>query len=188
MKGPAVSDDPGSGSPAQWILAIARDGDRVAFAHLFNLFGPRLKGFVMRQGLSAAAAEELVQDAMLAVWRKAGSFDPQRASAATWIFTIARNLRIDLQRRTRSQVLPSLIDEAEAAGGEEIYMAAQDRALVHEALARLNEEQRRIVELSYFHEEPQSEIARSLGIPLGTVKSRIRLALARLRSFLDDQA
>jgi RNA polymerase sigma-70 factor (ECF subfamily) len=174
---------------AALMAAIAERGDRAAFAALFNEFAPRLKGFLARSGLPSAAAEELVQETMLAVWRKAGSYDPSRASVATWIYTISRNLRIDLLRRQRSEAAttrPDPSEEGEEPERPDAMMMGLERAeQVREALRRLSKEQSHIVQLSFFAEKPHSQIAQELGIPLGTVKSRVRLAIHRLRSLLD---
>ncbi|WP_394021585.1 sigma-70 family RNA polymerase sigma factor [Xanthobacter pseudotagetidis] len=171
------------------ILAIARDADRSAFADLFRHFAPRLKAYLVRTGLPANAAEELAQETMLAVWRKASYFDPARAGAATWIFTIARNLRIDLLRRERHRSTLDAGTDGEPVdetSGETMLMTAERAARVRAALSALSEEQAAIVRLSFFQEKPHSAIARELGIPLGTAKSRVRLALARLRVLLED--
>ncbi len=172
------------------ILAIATSGDRVAFAALFKHFAPRLKTFLMRSGLSPTAAEEVAQETMLSVWRKASYFDPAKAGAATWIFTIARNLKIDALRRERPVVqLPSDADETpdDAPGSEALMITAEREAKVRTALGALSTEQARIVQLSFFQDKPHAQIAAELGIPLGTAKSRVRLALSRLRALLDDQ-
>jgi len=171
------------------VLAIARHRDRQAFVLVFKHFAPRLKTFLMRSGLMPNTAEEIAQETLLAVWRKASYFDPARAGAATWIFTIARNLRIDHLRRTRQPDAggfdPS--DEAEPPLASEAMLLASEReAQLRTALAGLNPEQAMILRLSYFSEKPHSEIARQLALPLGTVKSRIRLAMSRLRALLDD--
>jgi RNA polymerase sigma-70 factor (ECF subfamily) len=171
------------------LLAVASAQDRQAFASLFKHFAPRVKSYVMRSGLASSVAEEIAQATMLAVWRKASFFDPARAGAATWIFTIARNLRIDHQRRERAPetLAPDASGEAEPPpSGEALMIAAERETRVRDALGSLSEEQALIVRLSFFSEKPHAEIARELGIPLGTVKSRARLALARLRNLLDD--
>lgn len=171
------------------IVAIAQRADREAFARLFRHFAPRIKGFLVRNGLPANAAEELAQETLLAVWRKAGYFDPARAAASTWIFTIARNLSIDLKRRERygdTFRAEAQEDEVDETSGETILMTAERDARVQAALAKLSEEQATILRLSFFQEKPHSQIAQELGIPLGTAKSRVRLALSRLRSLLED--
>ena len=171
------------------ILAIAERGDREAFARLFRHFAPRVKAFLMRGGLSPNAAEELAQETLLAVWRKASYFDPARAAASTWIFTIARNLSIDLKRRERyidTTSSATLEEEADETSGETILMTAEREARVRAALSKLSEEQAAIVRLSFFQDKPHAQIAQELGIPLGTAKSRVRLALSRLRALLED--
>lgn len=170
------------------LLAVARNEDRQAFARLFQYFAPRLKSYLMRPGMTPGAAEEIAQETMLTVWRKASYFDPARAGAATWVFTIARNLRIDHQRRYHrpddGAIDPS--DEPDQPpSGEAILLTAEREAKVREALKTLSEDQATIVRLSFFDETPHAEIARVLDIPLGTVKSRVRLAMGRLRAFLD---
>jgi len=168
---------------------IAECRDRGAFQELFAHFAPRVKAYAMKLGASAQAAEDLAQEAMLTVWRKAGLFDPTRAAASTWIFTIARNLRIDLLRRERLMRLdggdPSLAPESEPDAGEGFDMRQDGEALAR-ALCTLPAEQSQIVMLSFFSDKPHSQIAAELGIPLGTVKSRLRLAMARLRACLGE--
>ncbi|WP_393982301.1 sigma-70 family RNA polymerase sigma factor [Xanthobacter nonsaccharivorans] len=171
------------------IVAIATRADRDAFARLFRHFAPRLKAFLMKGGLSANAAEELAQETMLTVWRKATYYDPARAAASTWIFTIARNLSIDLKRRERygdTARVEMQDEEVDETSGETILMSQERDARVRAALAKLSEEQATIVRLSFFQEKPHSQIAQELGIPLGTAKSRVRLALSRLRTLLED--
>lgn len=168
---------------------IAEARDRAAFQELFEHFAPRVKAYAMKLGASAQGAEDLAQEAMLTVWRKAGLFDPARAAASTWIFTIARNLRIDLLRRERLMRLdggdPSLAPESEPDAGEG-FEARQDGEALARALATLPAEQSQIVMLSFFSDKPHSQIAEELNIPLGTVKSRLRLAMARLRASLGE--
>jgi RNA polymerase sigma factor (sigma-70 family) len=186
-------DEPRSPAPAvdyaECIVAVARQGDRTAFGRLFEYFGPRLKSYFIRAGLTASQAEELAQETMLTVWRKADQFDPSRAGASTWIFVIARNLRIDLLRRKRSEqsALADPFEENDAPLlADETVGAAEREARVRAALRELSPEQSAVVRLSFFSDTPHGEIARQLGIPLGTVKSRIRLAVARLRELLGD--
>jgi RNA polymerase sigma-70 factor (ECF subfamily) len=172
------------------IDAVARTQDRNAFARLFGYFAPRVKSFLMRSGLEDAAAEEVAQEVMIAVWRKASYFDPGKAGASTWVFTIARNQRIDRLRRTRSRTADHLLDPTDELdmppSGEDIAIVAEREEGVRKALESLPIDQSTIVRLSFFAEKPHAEIARELGIPLGTVKSRVRLALNRLRTLLDS--
>ena len=176
------------------IQTIAARQDREAFAELFNHFAPRVKAFLRRAGASDAQAEEIAQEAMLSVWRKAALFDPAASGAATWIFTIARNLRIDAIRRERRGGAIR-VDEAEAEYevddaplADERVAAAQSEARVREALATLPSEQLAVIQMSFFEEQAHAEIARTLRIPLGTVKSRVRLAMKRLRGLLEAES
>lgn len=171
------------------VAAIAASADRQAFAILFRHFAPRVKTFLMRSGLPALTAEELAQETLLSVWRKASYFDPGRAGVATWIFTIARNLRIDHLRQQRRRDAQEEDPSEEADGpptGESVLITAEREAIVRRALTQLSDEQATVVKLSYFGDKPHSEIASELGIPIGTVKSRIRLAMLRLRALVDD--
>ena len=184
-------------APATWpaadlgrmIVAIAETADRAAFSSLYDHFAPRVISYLTRLGAPPNVAEELTQETLLTVWRKAAYFDPERAAASTWIFTIARNLRIDYLRRNRTPAdLASDPSQAPDTppGVDAAMISSEQDERVREALSLLSTEQADIVRLFYFQEKPHSEIARVLGLPLGTVKSRIRLALGRLRTLLDD--
>jgi RNA polymerase sigma-70 factor (ECF subfamily) len=179
---------PSTASPEQLIQAIATRGDRLAFTVLFQRFAPRVKAYLMQLGLDAGSAEELAQEALLLVWRNAAQYDSGRASAAAWIFTIARNLRIDVARRTRlATSIADPLDEPAATPLADAILAAEDRGIrLRAALASLPAEQADVVRLSYFDDRPHADIERVLGIPLGTVKSRLRLAMSRLRALLED--
>lgn len=176
---------------ADLVVAIAARQDREAFAALFALFAGRVKSWMMRSGASAEIAEEIAQETMLTVWRKASLYDPGRATVSAWVFTIARNARIDRLRkdkRARQHLQYELIelDQEEPDRPDGLLDAAQREARVRKALEKLPEDQVRIVRLSFFDGRPHSEIAEHLGIPLGTVKSRLRLAMGRLRQSLGD--
>lgn len=171
--------------------ALALTGDRQAFAALFKHFAPRLKTYLVRLGTAEGLAEELVQEAMVMVWRKAAQFDPVRASASTWIFTIARNLRVDHFRRIGNQPTGAGDDSEEgvdqpdtAPQPEEGLLTRQRESGVRHALKQLAPEQAHVLQLSFFEDKPHARIAQELGIPLGTVKSRVRLAVQRLRQLL----
>lgn len=171
-----------------WLVAIAARGDREAFAALFGHFAPRVKGYLLRLGLPGAQAEELAQETMLTVWRKAEQFDPATQGASAWIFTIARNLRVDAVRRDRLAPRLELMAEEPPPppAADATVEAAQHGERVRAALAALPAEQAEVVRLSFYDDRPHAEIEQALGIPLGTVKSRLRLAMSRLRNLLDD--
>lgn len=165
------------------IEAVAATRDRDAFARLFEHFAPRLKAYLMRAGAPPGAAEDFAQDAMLTVWRKADLFDPRRASAATWIFTIARNRRLDaLRRESRPLPLPEMsLAPEEPEQPDAQVSGAEEAARLNAAMTDLSPEQLEVLRLAFFQGDPHSEIARKLNLPLGTVKSRIRKAMMKLR-------
>jgi RNA polymerase sigma-70 factor, ECF subfamily len=168
---------------------IAADRDRAAFAALFDHFAPRVKAFMMRKGAGSELAEDLVQEAMIAVWTKAGYYSSDRGSVTTWIFTVARNLRIDRIRRESGAKLTELGDYDEPDGSpasDDMLIRLQEDGLVAQALKTLPDEQKQILLMSYVEDIPQSEIALRLHLPLGTVKSRMRLAYRRLRGQLEQ--
>jgi RNA polymerase sigma-70 factor (ECF subfamily) len=167
------------------LLAVGKDRDRAAFVILFEYFAPRLKSFLLRQGTSLELVEEVVQETMVNVWRRADTYDPQKASSATWIFTIGRNMRVDLLRKERRPA-PDMDDPAYAAEPEplahEVIERRQDTARLREEIAELPEDQRNVLFMAFLDGKSHGQIAEDLSLPLGTVKSRIRLAIARLRS------
>ncbi|MGY9107581.1 MAG: sigma-70 family RNA polymerase sigma factor, partial [Alphaproteobacteria bacterium] len=183
--------EPDSPNWAELIEAVALRRDRAAFSTLYEHFAPRIKGFMRRSGSVEGAAEELAQETLLKVWRKADSFDPKTAGAAAWIFTIARNLRIDAFRRGKRRGENQTTDiDAEFVLDETplpdaMFAASQTDARVLKALSNLSDEQTKVVELSFYQEKAHAEIAEVLQIPLGTVKSRLRLAMVKLRSSLE---
>ncbi|CUI95074.1 Sigma-K factor [Cognatishimia activa] len=174
-----------------WMLAVKNNRDRVAFGMIFDFYAPRLKGFVMRTGVSGAQAEEIVQEVLLTVWRKADQFDPHRAQVSSWIYQIARNRQIDVIRK-ESRVMPEelstdLKDEgASHEDASQIMAVEQEAETLRMALARLKPGQREMVEKAYLGELSHSEIQAETGLPLGTIKSRIRLGLEKLRHELKE--
>jgi len=168
-----------------WIsqLDAVRDHkDKVAFGDLFSHFAPRVKSFLMKSGSPPEMAEECAQEVMVTVWNKAHLFDGSKASVSTWIFTIARNRRIDMirkQRRPEPEDLPWGPQDAPSAA--DTLCLQQETELLGQAIAELPIKQRQLIERAYFGELTHAEIASETGLPLGTIKSRIRLALDRLR-------
>lgn len=182
---PDTSGQRASNPAVQWVEMMIRvrdHRDRVAFAALFSHFAPRIKGFLIKSGADAGMAEECAQDVMTILWRKAEQFDPTRASVSTWIFTIARNRRIDMLRRQRRPEPEELPWGPEPEPDQvDVIAHQQDTELLGKALRALPSAQRDLIEKAYFGDLSQSEIAKITGLPLGTIKSRLRLALDRLR-------
>lgn len=171
------------------LKAIASSQDRKAFEEVFRHFAPRVKAYLSKAGGDAGAAEELMQETMAAVWRKAAQFDPAKASASTWIFTIARNLKIDAYRRERRPELdpddPALVPEEEPPA-DSAFEARQTAEAIHDVLATLSQAEQEVLKLAFFEDKSQSAIASQLGIPLGTVKSRMRLSFGKLRTAMSE--
>jgi RNA polymerase sigma-70 factor (ECF subfamily) len=172
-----------------WIAAIAARQDRAAFASLFVYYAPKVKALLMRAGASAELAEDIAQDALLTVWNKASQFDAQRASPSAWIYTIARNLRIDKLRQEQRAKLFADAAAAEPEDSErpdhELDVSQRDER-IRAAIRELPEDQLRVVELSFVEGLPHADIAQILSLPLGTVKSRLRLAMTKLRNVLGE--
>lgn len=200
--GPEADARGAAATLAGHVVAVGRRRDRAAFAALFAHFAPRVRTYLLRGGMTEARAEELAQETMLMVWRKAALFDPGRAAASTWLFAIARNLRADAFRRDRPRTAPvggaggelppgaaaaaAAVPDA-APGAEEMLASARREARLRDALRALPREQARVLELAYFGYRSHAEIGRELGVPLGTVKGRLRLALGRLRAALGGE-
>ena len=199
------SDGKGSGGPpkppgetlgdlertrfADLLGLIATRQDRPAFAELFAYYAPRVKSFLLRLGADNAQAEEIAQDVMVTVWRKAALFDRAQASVSTWIFRIARNRRIDVFRRTKKpdldpeepMILPSGVEAPDAR-----IEAMETETRVRAAMKDLPEDQLQLLRLAFYEGLSHREIAEKLDLPLGTVKSRIRLAFGKMKARLDN--
>ncbi len=174
------------------LLAIGAHRDETAFSEVYAHFAGRIKSFLMSRGLEDSIAEELVQEIMLLVWRRAESFDPKKAAASTWIYTIARNRRIDYLRGN-SRIEVEFEDEMLELDDDEMTQEqsvdlAQQSGLLQDAIKRLPQEQQHVMHLSYFRGQSHGAIAEWLGLPIGTVKSRIRLAMKSIRTDLETTA
>jgi RNA polymerase sigma-70 factor, ECF subfamily len=180
---------PGPRFMAEYLQRVAEKGDVDAFRALFQMYAPRVKSYMMRQGADPNTAEELAQETLLTVWRKAALYSGDKGSATTWIYTIARNLRIDRLRKEMTWVqLPEGHDEkaSDDMAPDEVVSEAERRVRVQTALAGLPADQHEVVALSYVEGLSHSEIAERLGLPLGTVKSRMRLAYLKIRESVED--
>jgi RNA polymerase sigma-70 factor, ECF subfamily len=174
---------------ADHIEAIAHKQDRSAFAEIFSYYAPRVKGYLIRLGMGAQQAEELSQDVMLTVWRKAPLYDRTVAAPSTWIFTIARNRRIDVMRKHRFTEFeltdPALVGEDPERPDDYVEARSRDNR-VRKAIENLPADQADIIKQAFFNDWSHSEVAEKTGLPLGTVKSRLRLAFGRLRQALEE--
>ena len=172
---------------SQLLAQVGRTHDVEVYERLFRHFAPRVKAYMARTG-SAAQAEELMQETMVSVWNKAAMYDPARGAASTWIFSIARNLRIDFYRREKHPEFdendPALQPASPPSAADVAMESEQSARLVRAALQSLPPDQAEVMRLAYFEDISQSEIATALSLPLGTVKSRMRLAFQKLRSVL----
>jgi RNA polymerase sigma-70 factor, ECF subfamily len=174
---------------ADLLQRVAASGDVDAFRALFKAYAPRIKSYMLRQGADSATAEELSQETLLTVWRKAALYSDEKGSATTWIFTIARNLRIDrLRREVAWQPLPENNAEQPSndPGPDEELSERERGERVRSVMAELPPEQTEVVTLAFIQGLSHSEIAARLGLPLGTVKSRMRLAYHKIRDALED--
>ncbi len=174
---------------AALVADVAERRDREAFTRIFDHFAPRLKAYLMRLGTDGALSEEIVQDVMTTLWRKAAQFDPSRSSVSTWLYRIARNRRIDLARRERGPLDADepMLQPAAPPDLENLMDDQRREEVVRAVLVSLPEEQLKLVRLAFFEGLSHSQIAENTGLPLGTVKSRIRLAFTRLRRMLETE-
>ena len=183
---PAVSQTPFQ-ETTQWLLAVRDQRDRAAFAKLYTHFAPRLKAMLLKSGLRDGRAEDIVQEVMLAVWHKAPQFDPHRAEASGWIYRIARNRHIDLMRARKGLSDDVAEEQADSAPDAfQILALEQEQTALRAALQTLAPAQRQLLQKAFFEELPHSQISAVTGLPLGTIKSRIRLGLAKIRRDLSD--
>jgi RNA polymerase sigma-70 factor (ECF subfamily) len=180
---PSGGPMPEAGEASGWLVRLAERRDRAAFALLFRQYAPRLKQFFLGRGQSDQGAEELVQEVMLRLWRKAEQFDPRRGPAGAWIFVIARSCLLDdVRRRRRAEIIDGDAEPPPTEAGE-----PGDRRDLSRALATLPAEQAEVIMHSYYRGLSLAEIAVDQKVPLGTVKTRARLALARLRQLFGNR-
>lgn len=192
-----VSQTPGEAAPdpRYWALqmsAVAVQRDRASFMRIYDFFAPRLRRYLRNLGVAEHLAEELVQDALLTLWRKAALFDPARASLSTWLFRISRNLYIDHVRRephwTPVQEGMDRMDLLESDRGDSQPESFTDYDTLNHAIDRLPPVQAKLVRMSYLEAKSHGEISRELDMPLGTVKSSLRRAFAKLQASMRSPA
>lgn len=173
------------------IDAIVKHGDREAFAGLFDYFAPKLKAYYRKGGIESMLAEDMAQETMLSVWRHAPKFSAEAGSPSTWIFTIARNVMIDALRRQKSRsgdLSDPILQPEPIETADDLIDAQQRYRQLKVGLSKLPEEQATVLKMAFFDHKAHGEIASETGLPLGTVKSRIRLAMHRLRNELGELA
>lgn len=174
------------------VMAIANQRDQSAYRRVFEHFGPRVKSYLLGLKIAPDQVDDVLQEVMIAVWHKASSYRPEKAAVSTWIFTIARNKHIDRIRRDKFQTYDAVDDdaaEAEVADhdiADQQLLTMQRKQAVQAALSKLPEDQMTVISMSFLKDMAHGEIANSLDLPLGTVKSRIRLGFQRLRQELGD--
>jgi RNA polymerase sigma factor (sigma-70 family) len=189
---PPISDTGNASRAPEWarlVQAVALNQDRQAFTTLFDHFAPRIEMHLQRLGLDAGQAEEIAQDVMVTLWRKASLFDPAKSSLSTWLYRIARNRRIDLSRRDRTDFVdpqsPAILDIAAEGQIDQALDGQQRDDIVRNLIQALPPEQLGLVKLAFYESLSHAQIAERTGVPLGTVKSRLRLAFTRLRRELE---
>ena len=173
------------------IRQVAQNLDREAFGQLFDHLAPKIKALLIRRGLDRPSAEDVMQEVMITVWTKAGLYDATRGSLNAWVFTIARNALIDRVRRRKPELSIDMIewDPVDESEGSEEHMLREERATkLRTAMKMIAPEQFAILRLAFQEELTQTEIAGKLGLPLGTVKSRMRLAYSHLRNSLEPNS
>ncbi len=170
------------------IELIGKNQDKSAFSNIFKHFAPRLKSFLVKAGSTDMQAEEVIQEVMIAIWTKSSTYDSNKSSVSTWVYTIARNKRIDKIRKEKRHYI-SESDEGleipvDSTQEKEIFSAQVSNSL-KKYMSNLPEEQSKLLKLSYFYNKTHADISEELKIPLGTVKSRIRLALTKMRHLVE---
>ncbi|MGH1486330.1 MAG: sigma-70 family RNA polymerase sigma factor [Cellvibrionaceae bacterium] len=185
-----------SGTPAEWnqyLLKVGKTQDRASFKVLYDHFGPLIKSYFMAKFPSQHSLQmmdELVQEVMIKVWQKAMTFDPAKAAASTWIFTLARNTRIDMLRRqnkyanTSSLETEDIWEDTTENGPYTLLQHNRNAGQIQQSLKQLPEEQSLVIRKVYMESKSHSEVAEELSLPLGTVKSRVRLAQSKLQSLI----
>ena len=177
---------------AAWLDRIAVHRDDGALSDLFEVYGPKLKGWLKARGVGSGTAEDIVQDVMIKVWTHAELFDPQKASFATWVYRLTRNKWIDHQRKhgrvdIRDPELMKVIADDEIPSAEEGFITQQSKKILHDHIARLTEAQKMAIRMAFLEFKTHKQISAETGLPLGTVKTRIRSAINALKTSLASE-
>ena len=172
---------------AQWLTSIAQKQDVRALSDLFEIYGPKLKGWLMARGVDNGTAEDIVQDVMIKVWTKSASFDPVKASFATWVYRMTRNRWIDHKRKhgrmdVRDPELMKIIADDEVPSAEDNFIIQQNSDILKEQIAQLTSAQQMAIQMAFMEYKTHKEISEETGLPLGTVKTRIRSAIQALKA------
>lgn len=177
---------------AVWLLSIAENQDAKALSDLFEIYGPKLKGWLMARGVGSGTAEDIVQDVMIKVWTRAGKFDPKKASFATWVYRLTRNQLIDHKRKhsrmdIRDPELMKVIADDSVPSAESNYMQGEAEDKLRAEMKNLSPDQKSVLRMAYMEFKTHKEIAEESGLPLGTVKTRIRSAVNALKGKMGDR-
>lgn len=189
-KGETERPDSAAAELNRLLVRIGADADRAAYKQLFDYYAPRIRAFLRGRRLSGPQVDDLTQDALLTIWRRASTFDPAKASASTWVFTVVRNLQIDLYRKEKRRGdLPEHEPELQAPETpqpDQMLTRSEDVGRVKTAMMELPADQKEVLDLAFGQGFSHREIADHLDLPLGTVKSRVRLAMAKMRVLIGD--
>lgn len=179
---------------SQWLCRVATDRDKQAFTKLFNFFAPKIKRFGMQKLNTEAMASELVQETMTLVWKKANLYHPEKGAATTWVYTLMRNACFDLLRKIKAKAEQPLADNLwpleqphDEISEEQSFQDHLLNKRMMQCVDQLPDAQQAVIKGVYFHELTHEQLAKQLGVPLGTIKSRLRLALAKLKQQMGDQ-
>ena len=184
--GPSQKSISAAKRDAAWLERIKTEKDAQALSDLFEIYRPKLKGWLMARGVGSGTAEDIVQDVMIKVWTRAVLFDPAKASFATWVYRLTRNKWIDHQRKhgrvdVRDPELMKVIADDEVPSAEQDFMTQESTAILREHIERLTEAQQTAIRMAFLEFKTHKQISAELGLPLGTVKTRIRSAINALK-------
>lgn len=190
--GPSQKSISAAKRDAAWLERIKTEKDAQALSDLFEIYRPKLKGWLMARGVGSGTAEDIVQDVMIKVWTRAVLFDPAKASFATWVYRLTRNKWIDHQRKhgrvdVRDPELMKVIADDEVPSAEQDFMTQESTVILREHIERLTEAQQTAIRMAFLEFKTHKQISAEIGLPLGTVKTRIRSAINALKTNMARQ-